>query len=289
MKKFKKNKKGFSLVELIAAVAILGVVVSPLLHSFVTSTKISRRAIEIADANLAGKNILEAVDACSIGDFKQIADSELDTNTLVNLLKSDYNNTEGTKLEICPIGRFDEFGKLATRYLKTDGSPITDTELKQLLLSDPGNQSPDDKNKEGNFSLGIKNLKSGGSVFDAKVDFSRGDPTPTIGEGDDAEDSTSYGFFEINNEKIAKYDRMDGVFSQPYISTSNPDILADEKFFEAAKTDATIPDNEYLSRKRTIEIETMKEGNVRYYRDENDVHHVPKRALSEVFLTPEDI
>ena len=30
-----------------------------------------------------------------------------------------------------------------------------------------------------------------------------------------------------------------------------------------------------------VEIETMKEGNVRYYRDENDVHHVPKRALSE--------
>lgn len=38
-----------------------------------------------------------------------------------------------------------------------------------------------------------------------------------------------------------------------------------------------------------VEIETMKEGNVRYYRDENDVHHVPKRALSEVFLTPDDI
>ncbi len=38
-----------------------------------------------------------------------------------------------------------------------------------------------------------------------------------------------------------------------------------------------------------VEIEMMKEGNVRYYRDENDVHHVPKRARSEIFLTPEDI
>ncbi len=38
-----------------------------------------------------------------------------------------------------------------------------------------------------------------------------------------------------------------------------------------------------------VEIETVKEDNVRYYRDENDVHHVPKRALSEVFLSPEDI
>ena len=38
-----------------------------------------------------------------------------------------------------------------------------------------------------------------------------------------------------------------------------------------------------------VEIEEMKEGNVRYYRDGNDVHRVPKRALSEVFLTPDTI
>ena len=38
-----------------------------------------------------------------------------------------------------------------------------------------------------------------------------------------------------------------------------------------------------------VEIEEMKEGNVRYYRDQNDVHRVPKRALSEVFLTPDTI
>ena len=38
-----------------------------------------------------------------------------------------------------------------------------------------------------------------------------------------------------------------------------------------------------------VELEEMKDGNVRYYRDRNDVHRVPKRALSEVFLAPEDI
>ena len=35
-----------------------------------------------------------------------------------------------------------------------------------------------------------------------------------------------------------------------------------------------------------VELEEMKDGNVRYYRDRNDVHRVPKRALSEVFFTP---
>ena len=38
-----------------------------------------------------------------------------------------------------------------------------------------------------------------------------------------------------------------------------------------------------------VELEEMKDDNVRYYRDRNDVHRVPKRALSEVFLAPEDI
>ena len=38
-----------------------------------------------------------------------------------------------------------------------------------------------------------------------------------------------------------------------------------------------------------VELEEMKGDNVRYYRDQNDVHRVPKRALSEVFLAPEDI
>ena len=38
-----------------------------------------------------------------------------------------------------------------------------------------------------------------------------------------------------------------------------------------------------------VELEKMKDGNVRYYRDESDVHHVPKRSLSEVFFTPEDV
>lgn len=38
-----------------------------------------------------------------------------------------------------------------------------------------------------------------------------------------------------------------------------------------------------------VELEEMKDGNVRYYRDRSDVHRVPKRPLREVFLTPKDL
>jgi len=34
----------------------------------------------------------------------------------------------------------------------------------------------------------------------------------------------------------------------------------------------------------TIVMEEMREGNVKYWRDEKNVHHVPKRSLSEIIL-----
>ncbi len=34
----------------------------------------------------------------------------------------------------------------------------------------------------------------------------------------------------------------------------------------------------------TIVIEEMKEGNVKYWRDEQSIHHVPKRPISEIIL-----
>lgn len=69
MKKLKKNNKGFSLVELIAAVGILGAVVVILLNSFVISTNVSKKVIKKSEATLAGKNVLEAAAARPTDDF----------------------------------------------------------------------------------------------------------------------------------------------------------------------------------------------------------------------------
>ena len=38
-----------------------------------------------------------------------------------------------------------------------------------------------------------------------------------------------------------------------------------------------------------VEIEEVKDGNIRYHRDPDGVHRVPKRALSDLFLTPKDL
>lgn len=84
MKRLRHNKKGFSLVELICAVAILAVVIAPLLQAFVTSTKLSRRSVKISEATMAGQNILETIDARPTDEFEEGGDTALPVELLTS-------------------------------------------------------------------------------------------------------------------------------------------------------------------------------------------------------------
>ena len=57
------NNKGFSLVELLIATVILGIVVAPLLHTFVTAANTTARSRQLGDATLLGENVAEVVEA----------------------------------------------------------------------------------------------------------------------------------------------------------------------------------------------------------------------------------
>ena len=221
MKRRKFNNKGFSLVELIAAVAILAVVVTPLLHSFVTSTNISRRATRITEATLAGKNILEAVDARPIAEFQKITDTNLAAELLGN---------GGDTVDITPIGEFDVGGDIV----------------------------PDD---EGGFDIALQNIRAGNAYYDAKVEFSRGDNQPSYADSNgNRVDSTSYGIYEINSERIAKYSSMDGVFCQQYLKTDNPDYLADEAFKTEVELNKDTMYPKYKNRSRYISMQVYKDS-----------------------------
>ena len=70
MKKLKKiDNAGFSLVELLVAVVILGLIVAPLLHTFVTASDTAARSRKMGDATLASQNIAETIEANDLSSF----------------------------------------------------------------------------------------------------------------------------------------------------------------------------------------------------------------------------
>lgn len=67
LRKFIRNdNRGLSLLELLVAVVILGIVVSPLLHTFVTSAQTSRKSRQYGDATTAAQNIAESIEAADL-------------------------------------------------------------------------------------------------------------------------------------------------------------------------------------------------------------------------------
>ncbi len=81
----KKNNKGFSLVELIVAVVILGIVVIPLLQAFTTSASLTSRARRMGEATAAAQNIQEAIESVSVANmFAQIDPSGAETGQMTN-------------------------------------------------------------------------------------------------------------------------------------------------------------------------------------------------------------
>lgn len=57
----KQNNKGFSLIELIVAVAIIALVVGPILHAFYTSARVNRTSKDILKATTVAQNIMEDI------------------------------------------------------------------------------------------------------------------------------------------------------------------------------------------------------------------------------------
>ncbi len=227
MKIKKLNNKGFSLVELICSVAILGIVIVPLLHSFVTSSNLTSKSVKQSEATLAGKNVLEAVASCNVDDF---FNGFTDDTKMKNLF--------GDNAMVSPM-----VDSLGTKTYKINGE---DTAIQMGSQLDPITGKII-KDPEGNFSAAVQNVRAGNSEYDAVVRFTR---------GYEPDNSTNH-FYEINSDKIklAQFDNMDGSFCQPYEIGQNPDLnIEDEMKARALNYGVGNPETSLVSKARQINI-----------------------------------
>lgn len=69
-----KNKKGETLFETMVAITILAIITVPLLHPFVTSSKVNRKARLVQDATTYTKNQIEYIKSTNIANFSKSTD-----------------------------------------------------------------------------------------------------------------------------------------------------------------------------------------------------------------------
>jgi prepilin-type N-terminal cleavage/methylation domain-containing protein len=87
------NNKGFSLVELLIATIILGIVVAPLLHTFVTAANTTARSHYLGNATLLSENVAELVETTAMSDLDVLFEDYV-TKLAVDGTKPDFTNPE---------------------------------------------------------------------------------------------------------------------------------------------------------------------------------------------------
>lgn len=68
MRRFVKNNKGMTLIELLIAVTILGLVAAPLLHGFLTSAQTEVKARKMGEVTSVAQNVMEVVEGNTFED-----------------------------------------------------------------------------------------------------------------------------------------------------------------------------------------------------------------------------
>ncbi|MCR5150114.1 MAG: prepilin-type N-terminal cleavage/methylation domain-containing protein [Clostridiales bacterium] len=183
----KKSKAGFSLVELIVAVAILAAVIAPIMHTFVTSARTSTKAQKIGERTDMAFSILGLLNSTSVKKFQEC--------------------DEGTASLL-------QFGD-STVTLRSDPDNT-------VLQTTPGTAS---HYKDQVYYL--TGLEQGSSKFDARVTMTLGkegvktEYTPK--DEQKVLQGELYGFYNINTREIKNFEDPDGFFAQPADWSLNPD------------------------------------------------------------------
>ncbi len=144
---------GFSLVELLIAVTILAIIVIPLLHLFVTSTRVNVKSRQMLRATTVAQDIMEGLKAYTLDEVRTQFNGQDENGNFVPVAGWHYPE-EG-------------FYVLNSELIKGDVCELTALETPR----DPATGEPTDPDDEDNeiYYFGIRDLKMQGGEYDALI------------------------------------------------------------------------------------------------------------------------
>ncbi len=144
---------GFSLVELLIAVTILAIIVIPLLHLFVTSTRINVKSRQTLRATTVAQDIMEGLKAYTLEEVRTQFNTQ-DENGKFVLVNGKHNPEDGFYILSSDM---IQDGVWEITNLEKDRDPVTGEPL-----------NPDDPDNEI-YYFGISDLKMQGGEYDALI------------------------------------------------------------------------------------------------------------------------
>ena len=124
MKMLKSSNHGSTLIEIIMAILIFGIITVPLLRAFLVSANSSKKSVEVSEATVAAQSLIERISAADIDEL--LKDSELKIEIIPGVtMCEDCGKTYSTVqyAKICP-----HCGSSATYLLEGNGFSIKEIE-----------------------------------------------------------------------------------------------------------------------------------------------------------------
>jgi len=240
----RKNNKGISLVELLVAIAILGIAVLPLLRAFVISAQTNAKARERMRTELVATNILEGIEPLDLEELAYQCAFPSEGFTILpqsGLNPYEFTMASGALAKVVTLANY--------RDTHPEGIAINPNDITSSFKQLNGE---DDHTFSGqashNYYFGLKGIESAGKNYDALI---------TVNAKTDVDNTINK---VQNTANIIEINQMNADYDALCAMNQYPDDVMDEikkkGYASLQKKDVT--------RKITINIESIAEGTGHY-------------------------
>lgn len=193
MKKLKNGNKGFTMVELVVATAVLTVIMMPLMRAFVIASNTSRLTNAYGETSTAIKNVAELVTGASMSNINDLVDIEEKLkmfpaydSTVLGFKKFEYDSTVST----------NHWADYNTWVSSKTGLPASSSAFLENSKV---------------FTLENANMGSGAGIMEVIV-------TPISSTASDGDMDYNEWYADVNSTNFASFTNMDVTMLQPGVA-----------------------------------------------------------------------